>query len=83
MPRIPRDVSGKRLSQLLKRYDYKTVRQVASHIRLVSTFKNVEHKITIPDHKSIKIGTLNSILTDVANYLEITKENLVEELFDR
>ena len=83
MPRIPRDVSGKKLVQFLKRYDYKVVRQVASHIRLVSMYKGVEHKITIPDHRGIKIGTLNSILADVANYLEITKENFVEELFGR
>ena len=60
MPRIPRDVSGKKLVQLLKRYDYKVVRQIASHIRLVSMFNGVEHKITIPDHRSIKIGTLNT-----------------------
>lgn len=81
MSRIPRDISGKKLIQLLKKYDYKVTRQAASHIRLVSLFQGVEHKITIPDHRSIKIGTLNGILADIADYLEIAKEKIVEKLF--
>jgi hypothetical protein len=39
-----------------------------------------EHSITIPAHNPIKIGTLNKILTDVANYLKIKKEKLFESL---
>ena len=40
-------------------------------------------KITVPDHHSIKIGTLNNILNDLANYLEIDKKKLLEELFKK
>ena len=50
-------------------------------MRLVSNFRSFKHKITIPDHRSIKIGTLNNILRDLAEYLKIPKENLVEALF--
>lgn len=83
MPKIPRDVSGKELAKLLERYGYKETRQTGSHIRLVSKTKGVEHRITIPNHQSIKIGTLNNILLDVAVYLSISKQDLVKELFER
>jgi len=83
MPKIPRDLSGKELAKLLAKYEYKTVRQTGSHIRLASNLKNIEHKITIPAHDSIKIGTLNNILVDIADYLEISKQNLIKELFGK
>mgnify|MGYP001557971124 CR=1 FL=1 len=83
MPRIPRDISGRKLAKLLKKYDYKIVRETGNHIRLVSSFKANEHKITIPDHKQVKIGTLNNILNEVADYLKISKEKLIRELFEK
>jgi predicted RNA binding protein YcfA (HicA-like mRNA interferase family) len=83
MPKIPRDISGRELVRLLKKYGYKIVRETGSHIRLTSNFKCTEHKITIPDHQPIKIGTLNNILKEIADYLKITKEKLIEELFKK
>lgn len=81
IPKVPRNLSGRELAKFLSRYGYVIVRETGSHIRLVSTFKKDEHKITIPDHEPLKIGTLNNILKDVAGYLSITKQALVEELF--
>jgi predicted RNA binding protein YcfA (HicA-like mRNA interferase family) len=81
MPKIPRDISGRELARLLDKFGYKIVRETGSHIRLVSTYKETEHKITIPDHQSIKIGTLNSILHDISEYLKISKQELTQELF--
>jgi len=83
VPKIPRDISGRKLMKLLEKYGYQSTRETASHIRLISNFKNKEHKITIPDHHVIKIGTLNNILNDLANYLEIDKKRLLEELFKK
>jgi predicted RNA binding protein YcfA (HicA-like mRNA interferase family) len=82
MPKAPRDVSGRELAKLLNHYGYQVARQTGSHIRLVSTYRQIEHKITIPDHQPIKIGTLNNILHDIAEYLKISKQELVQELFD-
>lgn len=82
MPKIPRNVSGKKFASLLRKFGYSIVRKKGSHIRMVSTNRGFEHKVTIPDHKSIKIGTLNNILNDLADYLEIPKEKLVQELFE-
>ena len=81
MPKMPRDLSGRELARLLDKFGYKIVRETGSHIRLVSTYKETEHKITIPDHQSIKIGTLNSILHDISEYLKISKQELTQELF--
>ena len=63
--RIPRDVSGNELARLLKRYGYEVTRQVGSHIRLTTRWEG-EHHITIPQHKALRVGMLNSILKDVA-----------------
>jgi len=83
VPKIPRDISGRKLAKLLEKYGYQITRETASHIRLFSNFKNKEHKITIPGHHPIKIGTCNNILNDLANYLEIDKKRLLEELFKK
>ena len=81
MPKVPRNLSGRELAKLLSRHGYSVVRETGSHIRLVSTLKQTEHKITIPDHEPLKIGTFNNILKDVAEYLKISKQELIEELF--
>ena len=83
MPKIPRDLSGDKLAKLFRRYDYRVVRRWGSHIRLVSNLKKNEHKITIPAHDPVKIGTLNNVLADVAEYLEISKQDLIKELFGK
>ncbi len=83
MPKIPRDVSGREMAKRLKVYGYNIVKEKGSHIRLLSSFKGSEHKITIPDHKQIKIGTLNNILNDIGSYLEMSKEKLIQELFEK
>jgi predicted RNA binding protein YcfA (HicA-like mRNA interferase family) len=83
MPKIPKSISGRELVQLLKKFGYSMVRQTGSHIRLISAKKGHEHKITVPNHKSIKIGTLNHILNDLSDYLEIPKDQLIEQIFKK
>jgi hypothetical protein len=51
-------------------------------MRLRSTTKGAEHQITIPAHKQLKVGTLAAILSDVARYLEIAREDLARTLFE-
>jgi len=59
---------------------YEVTRQAGSHIRL-TTQENGKHNITIPAHNPIKIGTLNSILRDVAQHFDLSRDELVKELF--
>jgi len=81
MHKIPRDLSGRDLAKALGRYGYRLVRETGSHIRLVSIHTGAEHKITIPDHEPVKIGTLNNILNDISEYLKISKGDLIQKLF--
>jgi hypothetical protein len=41
-----------------------------------------EHHITIPAHDPLKVGTLNGILKDIANYLKIGRDTLIKDLFE-
>ena len=81
--KIPRDVSGLELAQLLKKHGYRTTRQTGSHIRLTTRIKGIDHHITIPNHKPIKVGTLSDVLSDIAQYLKIDKDELLEGIFGK
>lgn len=78
MPKIPRDISAKDLCGILEKYGYQKTRQTGSHIRLTNLSMGKAHHVTIPDHDPIKIGTLNHILNDVAEYLKISKYNIIK-----
>jgi predicted RNA binding protein YcfA (HicA-like mRNA interferase family) len=80
--RLPRDLSGEELAVLLGRYGYEVTRQAGSHIRLTTT-QGGEHHITIPRHESLRVGTLNAILRDVAEHLDIPRQTLLTTLFGR
>jgi predicted RNA binding protein YcfA (HicA-like mRNA interferase family) len=79
--KLPRDLSGENLARLFRRFGYEITRQTGSPMRLTSKIKNTEHHLTIPAHKQLRVGTLAQILADAASYLEITKEQLSEDLF--
>lgn len=81
--KLPRDLSGSQLANLLRRHGYEITRQTGSHLRLTSKIKGSEHHITIPSHDALKVGTLSAILADVAAYLEIDRTALIEDLFSR
>ncbi|WP_373480497.1 type II toxin-antitoxin system HicA family toxin [Geminocystis sp.] len=78
--KTPRDLSSTDLIKALKKLGYKVSHQTGSHIRL-STEENGEHHLTIPAHNPLKIGTLNSILRDVGNHFNFTKNELINVLF--
>ena len=78
--KLPREISGAELAKLLKKYGYEITRQTGSHIRLTTTARG-EHHITIPANKYLKIGTLSSILSDIAGHFKINKDDLIKELF--
>ena len=80
MKKLPRSLSGQELIRKLKKLGYTTTRQVGSHIRL-TTEENGTHHITIPDHSPLKIGTLSSILKEIADHFKISKEELLDQLF--
>jgi predicted RNA binding protein YcfA (HicA-like mRNA interferase family) len=67
--KLPRDESGISISKRIEKLGYTITRQTGSHIRL-TTFNEGEHHVTVPAHKNLKIGTLNSILVDIASHFK-------------
>jgi predicted RNA binding protein YcfA (HicA-like mRNA interferase family) len=80
--RIPRDLGGDELIVLLRKYGYSITRQTGSHIRL-TTQQGGEHHVTIPRHNLLRIGTLNSIVKDVADHLGMSRDELATSLFGK
>jgi predicted RNA binding protein YcfA (HicA-like mRNA interferase family) len=78
--RLPRDIAGQELAKRLSLFGYLPSRQTGSHIRL-TTMDPSQHHITIPAHSHLRVGTLSSILTEVAAHVGITKEQVAERLF--
>jgi predicted RNA binding protein YcfA (HicA-like mRNA interferase family) len=78
--RLPRDISAQELIKSLQKLGYTISRQKGSHIRL-TTASNGVHHITIPNHNPVKIGTLSSIIGEVAIHFKQTKEEIAEKLF--
>jgi predicted RNA binding protein YcfA (HicA-like mRNA interferase family) len=55
-------------------------RQKGSHLRL-TTPEGGEHHVTVPNHDSLRTGTLNGILKDVAEHAGETRDAVAEKLF--
>ena len=79
--KLPRDLDGKKLAALLRPYGYQITRQTGSHMRLTSALKGGEHHVTIPAHKELSVGTLHSILREIASYLQMELASFLNELF--
>jgi Predicted periplasmic or secreted lipoprotein len=77
--RLPRDLAGPELVKALARFGYSVSRQVGSHLRL-TTQENGVHHVTIPNHKPLRVGTLASILDEVALHHQISREELLTRL---
>ncbi len=77
--RLPRDISGIDLAARINRLGYVTTRQTGSHMRLTTQI-NGEHHVTIPAHDPLKIGTLSSILREIAAHHRMSREELIRQL---
>ncbi len=78
--RLPRDLSGSDLGRALRVFGYEPTRQRGSHQRL-TTIVNGEHHVTIPLHDALRVGTLASILDDVATHFGLTRDEVLRQLF--
>ena len=78
--KLPRSISGADLVKALGKAGYSVTRQRSSHIRL-TTERNGQHHVTVPDHDPVKVGTLADILKDVGGHLGLSRDELLQELF--
>jgi predicted RNA binding protein YcfA (HicA-like mRNA interferase family) len=70
--KLPRDLSGSAVVRGLERRGFTVARQSGSHVRLVKAGK----RVTVPLHRSLTVGTLQSILRQAG----ITIETLLDSL---
>lgn len=76
MSNIPQ-VSGKQVVKALEKVGFTVSRQKGSHIRLVRIQEDVKQLVTVPNHKTIRKGTLlNGILKPVNLSLDEFKKLL-------
>ncbi|MHB0937491.1 MAG: type II toxin-antitoxin system HicA family toxin [Armatimonadota bacterium] len=79
--RLPRDISGVQLASALNTLGYTMTRQTGSHLRLTCNQPG-EHHVTIPRHDPLRVGTLSTILSEVASFHGMSREDLLEMLKD-
>lgn len=78
--KLPRDVYGRNLAAVLCRHwGYAKVNQVGSHM-ILQTETPEHHRISIPDHKPLRLGTFNAILREVATAQKTTRESILATL---
>ena len=78
--KLPRDLSGNELVNMLcKNFGYRRVHQVGSHI-VLETDTPMYHRLSIPEHDHLRVGTLNSILLAVARAKGISKSEILKSL---
>jgi predicted RNA binding protein YcfA (HicA-like mRNA interferase family) len=58
---------------------YVQVHQVGSHI-ILQTDAPSPHRIAVPAHDALRIGTLNAILRDVAMHKGIDRQDILDSL---
>ena len=75
--KLPSDVSGHALvAALCRDWGYVEVNRVGSHI-VVQTAAPTPHRVSIPAHKTLRVGTLNGILRSVANHKVVDKQEIL------
>ena len=80
--KLPRDLSGARVARLLARhYGYRVTRTRGSHMTATLTVGSNKHRVTVPRHRDVRIGTLDAIVADVAAFLDLSKREVRKTLF--
>lgn len=78
--KLPRDLAGRTLAQaLIRHWDYREVNRVGSHM-ILQTETPEHHRISVPDHEFLRVGTLNAILRSVAKAKHVDREDVLATL---
>ena len=76
--KLPRDLYGRDVAQVLcTRWAYVKVNQVGSQI-ILQTETPTHHRLSVPDHKPLRMGTLNAILREVSAAKNVTREAILD-----
>ncbi|HEY3762732.1 MAG TPA: type II toxin-antitoxin system HicA family toxin [Verrucomicrobiae bacterium] len=78
--KVPRDLSGTQLVKVLCRdWNYRVIHQEGSHI-ILQTDVPSSQRLSVPNHKPLRIGTLNSIIRSVSAHKDVERQRLLDAL---
>lgn len=79
--KLPRGVSGREVIAALERsFGYRVVHREGSHVVLETEPPN-RHRLSVPDHKALRVGTVSAIVRAVARAQGMGKQQVVSKLF--
>jgi len=78
--KLPRDLSGRQLADgLCRHWNYKEVSQTGSHI-ILQTETPGHQRVSVPAHKSLRIGTIGKTLRLIADHKGVSREDILEPI---
>lgn len=78
--KVPRDLSGEALAKCLcKKWSYRRVHQTGRHI-ILDTEEPSQQRVSVPNHDSLRVGTLNSLLSVIAKHKQTNREFILKSL---
>lgn len=78
--KLPRDLSGAAFADVLCRdFGYRKIHQVGSHV-ILETSDPRQHRLSVPNHDALRLGTLNALIRAVAAAKGIDKSKLLVRL---
>ncbi len=78
--KLPRGLHGRELARVFcARWAYRQVNQVGSHIILQTEIPH-HHRLAVPDHKPLRIGTLTAMLRELAAAKGVTRADILATL---
>jgi predicted RNA binding protein YcfA (HicA-like mRNA interferase family) len=78
--KLPRDLSGAELVRVLCRdWGYRQVHQEGSHV-ILETEQPSHQRISVPTHRSLRVGTLNAILRAVSRHKAVARDEVLRTL---
>lgn len=75
--RTLRDLGAELAERLGRRWGFQTVHQRASQI-ILETSEPSPHRIAVPAHRTLRVGTLNSILRAVSRHKGVDRGDTID-----
>jgi predicted RNA binding protein YcfA (HicA-like mRNA interferase family) len=67
------------VSALCRYWGYRRANQAGSHV-ILETEEPTHHRIAVPTHRALRVGTLNSILRAVGSHKGVRREEILGSL---
>jgi len=72
MPQL-KVLSGTEVIEILKKFNFKVIKQKGSHVKLKRIINDVNQTLTVPNHKELDKGTTKAIYNQILAYVSETE----------